>query len=94
MPSFTGSNSRSHVTIWYKILNTITDYINPETFSQHWTKGIEVTPYGSAYSTMCLQADKKIAFFFEDSKSGAGYDMVYQPIALDQLAGLEDYVIY
>ena len=94
LQSAPAGNSRSHVTIWYKILNTIADYINPETFSQHWTKGIEVTPYGSAYSTMCLQADNKIAFFFEDSKSGAGYDMVYQPIALDQLAGLEDYVIY
>ena len=93
LQSAPAGNDRSLVSIWYKLLDNSNKYATPTAFSQNWTKGMQVSDFGSAYSTMCVQADGKIAFFFEDSKSGAGYDMVYQPIALSQLAGLEDYEI-
>ena len=93
MQSAPAGAGRSNVTIWYKVIDAQSKYADPTSFSQNWTKGLEVSAYNSAYSTMCVQADGRIAFFFEDSKSGAGYDMVYQPIALDQLNGLSDYTI-
>lgn len=93
LQSAPAGNNRSLVSIWYKILDSKAKYSNPAVFSQNWTKGMQVSDYGSAYSTMCVQQDGKIAFFFEDSKSGANYDMVYQPIALDQLQGLSDYTL-
>ena len=93
LQSAPAGNDRSLVSIWYKLLDNSNKYATPTAFSQNWTKGMQVSDFGSAYSTMCVQADGKIAFFFEDSKSGAGYDMVYQPIALSQFAGLEDYEI-
>lgn len=93
LQSAPAGGARSLVSIWYKILDSPAKYRTPTIFSQNWTKGMQVSDYNSGYSTMCMQADGRIAFFFEDSKSGAGYDMVYLPISISELKGLEDYII-
>ena len=52
-------------------------------FAQNWTRGLQVSHTISAYSTMCLQADGRIAFFFEE---GPGeYDMVYVPLTISEI---------
>ena len=49
----------------------------------HWNKGLQVSYVGSAYSTMTLQKDKKIGFFFEEEPGN--YCMVYIPLTLEQM---------
>lgn len=93
LQSAPAGNDRSLVSIWYKIITSADDYSSPTVFSQGWTKGAQICDFSSAYSTMCLQADGRIAFFYEDGQSGAGYDMIYLPISLSDLQGLEDYEI-
>ena len=85
LQSIPTAGNRSNVSIYYKTINNPTDYNSPEAFAKGWTLGKVVAPYGSAYSTMCVQADGRIAFFYEDAKSGAGYDMVYVPFTIAEL---------
>ena len=85
LQSIPTAGSRSNVSIYYKNLDDPSSYSSPEAFSKGWTLGKDVAPYSSAYSTMCVQADGKIAFFYEDGKSGAGYDMVYVPLTIAEL---------
>ena len=56
LQSAPASNDRSLVSIWYKLVDKPAKYSNPSIFSQGWTKGMQVSAYGSAYSTMCVQA--------------------------------------
>lgn len=81
--------SRSNVAIYMKNLDDATSYSTPSNFSTGWTQVKMVAPYSSCYSTMCIQADGKIAFFYEDGKSGAGYDMVYVPYTIAELTNNE-----
>ena len=85
LQSIPTAGNRSNVSIYYKNIDDPSSYSSPEAFSKGWTLGKVVAPYGSAYSTMCVQADGKIAFFYEDGKSGAGYDMVYVPLTIAEL---------
>ena len=85
LQSIPTAGNRSNVSIYYKNIDDPSSYSSPEAFSKGWTLGKVVAPYSSAYSTMCVQADGKIAFFYEDGKSGAGYDMVYVPLTIAEL---------
>lgn len=79
---------RSNVAIYYKEMQYKADGTNkytPQTFSQGWTKGKHVSTKGSCYSTMILQADGRIAFFFEEEPGG--YTMVYIPYTIEELTG-------
>ncbi len=83
----TGSD-RSNVAIYYKEMGYKTDGSNkytPTSFSQGWTKGKHVSTKGSCYSTMIMQADGRIAFFFEEEPGG--YTMVYIPYTIEELTG-------
>ena len=51
--------------------------------SKYWTKGLQVSHVGSAYSTMALQHDRKIGFFFEEEPGN--YCMVYIPLTVEQI---------
>lgn len=70
----TPDHGRENVTIWYKELTANSRLSDLE---GAWTKGKQVSHTSSAYSTMCIQQDKRIAFFFEEGP--AGYEMVYVP---------------
>lgn len=79
-------NDRSNVAIYYKEMVYNEDGTNKytsTTFSQGWTKGEHVSTKGSCYSTMILQADGRIAFFFEEEPGG--YSMVYIPYTIEEL---------
>ena len=51
--------------------------------AENWTKGLQVSYVGSAYSTMALQKDHKIGFFFEEEPGN--YCMVYIPLTVEQI---------
>ena len=83
-----GTWDRENVSIWYK---EITDaaYTSAE-IAAGWTKGIQVSHQLSAYSTMVLQEDGRIAFFFEEAPCYndnyvRGYCMVYAPLTIEQI---------
>ena len=85
----TGSG-RDNVAVYYKEMDYTTPY-TPTTFSQGWTKGIHVSTKSSCYSTMILQADGRIGFFFEEEPGE--YSMVYIPYTLEELTA-DKYSLY
>ena len=84
LQSIPTGDGRSNVAIYYKPLDNGTAYTT-ESICQGWTKGIEVSPRGSAYSTMVMQADNRLAFFMEEEPNG--YCMVYMPLDIEQATG-------
>ena len=58
--------------------------------ASNWTKGMHISHTGSAYSTMTLQKDNKIGFFFEENPND--YCQVYLPLTLEQLT-LDHYTL-
>lgn len=95
-----GLYDRRNVTIWYK---EVTDAAyTSEQIAADWTEGMQVSTQLSSYSTMSLQKDGKIAFFFEeapcyDDNYAKGYSMVYIPLTIEQITkdnyGTPDVVI-
>lgn len=77
-------NDRSKVAIYYKVLEDSVTY-TPTTISQDWTLAKQVSERASAYSTMDLQNDGKIGFFFEENPGE--YSMVYIPYTIEELTG-------
>ena len=58
--------------------------------ANNWTKGLQVSTQQSSYSTMSLQQDGKIAFFFEEAPCYGddytkGYCMVYVPLTIEDI---------
>lgn len=77
---------RSNVKVYYKEMEynaNGTNKYTPETFATGWAVGKQVSQKESCYSTMILQADGRIGFFFEEVPGG--YCMVYIPYTLDEL---------
>ena len=74
-------DGRRDVGIFYKELTS--DTYTTTLFAQGWTKGLAVTDKESAYSTMTLQADGKIGFFYEEVPNG--YCMVYIPLSIEEI---------
>ena len=75
---------RSNVKVYYKEMNYSTPY-TPATFAEGWQVGKHVSTKESAYSTMIMQADGRIGFFFEEEPGG--YCMVYIPYSIEDLTG-------
>lgn len=73
---------RTHVGFWYKEILPNGIY-SPRAFAAHWTKGLEVSAIGSAYSTMTLQRNGRIGFFYEEEPND--YCMVYVPLTISQI---------
>lgn len=83
-----GLYDRRNVTIWYKEITDAT--YTSEQIASDWTEGLQVSTQLSAYSTMTLQKDGKIAFFFEeapcyDDNYTKGYCMVYIPLTIEDI---------
>ena len=83
-----GLYDRRDVTIWYKEVDN-TNYTSSQIASD-WTQGFQVSTQLSAYSTMTLQEDGKIAFFFEEAPCygddyAKGYSMVYTPLTIESI---------
>lgn len=79
------SGSREKVGIYYKELPSA--YSNPENYKSGWSK-YQVTSNNSGYSTMILDQNGEVAFYFErDWVKGTGYNMVFQTISLSTITG-------
>ena len=83
-----GLYDRRDVTIWYKEITDVA-YTSSE-IAGNWIEGMQVSNQLSAYSTMVLQNDGKIAFFFEEAPCygddyAKGYSMVYTPLTIESI---------
>ena len=81
-----GLYDRRDVTIWYKEI-TNAAYTSSE-IAGNWIQGMQVSTQLSSYSTMVLQEDGRIAFFFEEAPCygddyAKGYSMVYTPLTIE-----------
>ena len=86
-----GTWDRANVSIWYKEISSAVDHNHtPSEIATGWTKGMQVSHQLSAYSTMSLQEDGRIAFFFEEApcyqnEYKYGYCMVYMPLTIEEI---------
>ncbi|MBQ7966721.1 MAG: family 20 glycosylhydrolase [Bacteroidaceae bacterium] len=81
-------DGRSNVSIFYKEMKYNADGSNaytPTTFAQGWTLGLQVSDRGSAYSTMTMQKDGRVAFLYEEEPGG--YNIVYAPLSIEEVTG-------
>lgn len=74
---------RSHVTIYYKELDTPETYATPIAFAAGWTGSYQVSDRLSGYSTMIQQEDRRIAFYYEEEPHE--YQMVYKSLSLEEI---------
>lgn len=78
------ASTRANVGFFYKeIIESM--YSSVTALASNWTKGLQVSSVGSAYSTMTLQGDHRFGFFFEEEPGG--YCMVYMPLSLEDITG-------
>lgn len=80
LQSIPAGPKRSNVTIYWKELKSPADYATPQQFAAHWEGSYQVSSLGSAYSTMTLQKDGNIGFFYEEEPQY--YQMVYRSLSL------------
>ena len=81
LQSLPKADTRADVSIYYKVLDERPHY-STLAFAEGWKLGLQVTDKRSAYSTMCLQKDGRIAFFYEEEPYI--FNMVYVPLTLSQ----------
>ena len=82
------NESRSDVSIFYKMLTNDAASYNPTDLSNGWTK-IQISDRNSAYSSMTILPDGNLGLFYEE---GPGYySMVYVPINLKEVLPTEVY---
>ena len=80
---------RKDVTIWYKEVSA-TDTYTSKDIAGNWIQGKQLSAQESSYSAMCLQADGRIAFFFEEAPCYGddytkGYCMVYLCLSVEEV---------
>lgn len=77
--------NRANVGLYWKALETYADFFSPEAFATGWDGKHQSSVLNSAYSTMTMQANDSIAFYYEESLHGADYTMVYKQYSLEGL---------
>jgi len=75
---------RYDVGIWYKEIIPNGIY-SARAFAHNWTRGLQVSTTTSAYSTMTLQRNGRIGFFYEENERENGYDLVYVPLTISEI---------
>lgn len=81
-------SGRANVGVYYKELETLADFVNPDSLAKNWDGRHQSSYLSSAYSTMCWQADNKVAFVYEEDTygtSGGGYTIVYKNYSIEQI---------
>lgn len=75
---------RAEVGINFKELNNPSGY-SSESLAKDWDGYYTVTPSSSAYSTMLLNQDSTISFFYEENVKDGGYDLIYCELPVEEI---------
>ena len=82
-------SGRTNVGIYYKELETLADFISTDSIAANWDGRHQSSYVGSAYSTMCWQADNTIGFLYEEEtlcgSGGGGYSIIYKNYSVEQI---------
>ena len=80
---------RANVGVYYKELASSSDYATPQAVAAGWAGPYRVSSKPSAYSTMTLQRDGSLGFFYEEethcNTSGGGYTMMYKRLTVEDI---------
>ncbi len=76
---------RSNVGIYYKELESLSDFISPDSIAKDWDGSHQASFMGSAYSTMTLQKDNTVGFLYEESTYGRDYTIVYKNYSIEYI---------
>ena len=88
LQSLPTGNQRSDVKIYWKDITEASSYASPMAFAAGWNQNpYQVSNTGSAYSTMTLQKDGRIGFYYEEEPGW--YSMVYVPLSISQITNGE-----
>lgn len=79
---------RTNVGIYHKELPDDITGITSESFASDWEGPYQISTTDSAYSTMVLQSNGKIGFFYEETLNAdiTGYNLIYLAIPVDSLS--------
>lgn len=81
-------SGRTNVGIYYKELESLSDYRTPEAIAKNWTGRHQSSYISSAYSTMTWQKNNTIGFVYEEDTygtSGGGYTIIYKNYSIEQI---------
>ena len=82
-------SGRANVGIYYKALESLRDFVSPDNIAKDWDGRHQASFLGSAYSTLCWQADNTLAFLYEEethsTSSRGGYTIVYKNYSIEQI---------
>lgn len=79
---------RTHVCIFWKVLNSEADYATAEAFAKNWDGYFLVSDREGAYSTMIPLNNGRIAFYWEDLYTNTGgYELMFSTFSLAQITG-------
>lgn len=81
------SDGRDNVGIYYKELSDLSDFRTPTEFARDWDGRHQASYRRSAYSTMCMQADGRVAFLYEETTHNYDYSIIYKPYTLEDITG-------
>lgn len=84
LQSIPAASDRRNVSIYYKELTDLASYRTAAELAPTWTK-FQVSTTTSGYSTMCLDKDNHVAFFYEENSKNSGYDMVYKDFPVEAI---------
>lgn len=89
LQSVPAASGRNNVSIYYKPLESSSDYADVATIAGSWSNNnkLQLSTATSAYSTMVQMDNDSIAFFFEEmiNSAGLGYDMCYVPLSIEEI---------
>lgn len=85
MQSVPTGTGRDNVGIFYKDLEKTTSYSTCANLAKNWDGFHRSSLTSSAYSTMCVQGNRHIAFFYEENGKNSGYDMVYKDYTVEDI---------
>ena len=80
-------SGRANVGIYYKELETLADFVSPDSIAANWDGRHQASFLSGAYSTMTLQQDNNIGFLYEEDTYGGngGYTIVYKNYSIEYL---------
>lgn len=82
-------DSRSGVSVYYRLLSDDPATYTPTELSKGWTK-VQISDRGSAYSSMCILPDGESIGLYYEEEPGI-YSMVYVPLKLKDILDEETY---
>lgn len=84
LQSLPTADGRADVKIYWKDITEAHTYSSPKTFAEDWNQDpYQVSHAGSAYSTMTVQKDGRIGFYYEEEPGC--YSLVYVPLSLETI---------